>query len=187
MLEYLAWYAVQVHTRHEKQASQILIEKGYEIFRPMYVKRKSHPRVFCEAPLFPGYLFCRVASKVMGKIVTTPGVLRIVSNGNTPARVDESEINRVRQITESDLARTPWRYLPSGCRVRIESGPLSGLEGFLEQDGEGSKLVVSITMLCRSVAAVLESSTIVTPLTGKSMSRVMRDEERLALKLVASI
>lgn len=187
MLEHLAWYAVQVHTRYEKQCETILVDKGYEIFLPTYMKRKLPSQFTCEVPLFPGYLFCRFTANVTGKIVTTPGVLRIVSNGNVPAHVDDSEIARVKQITQSSVAKMPWRYLPAGCRVRIENGPLAGVEGFLEEDSGCSRLVVSISMLCRSVAAVLDPSTILTPLSCKRPGYVTNDERRFAMKLAAGM
>lgn len=179
MLEFLAWYAVQVHTRYEKQCETILMDKGYEVFCPVYAKRKLPGQLTCEVPLFPGYLFCRFRANVVGKIVTTPGVLRIVSNGNRPALVEESEIARVRQITQSLVVKMPWRFLPVGCRVRIENGPLAGVEGFLEQDSDCKRLVVSILMLCRSVAVVLDPSTILTPLVnGQAALQTIRNVSR---------
>ncbi len=152
---------------------------------PTYVIRKKQHRYEyeLEAPFFPGYLFCRVASKSCEKIITTVGVVRIVGFGNTPTRIDDTEIERVKRIAASPIAKTPWRYLPAGCRVRIESGPLEGLEGFLEQDSNGSKLVVSVTMLCRSIAAVLDPLTTIVPLLPKRVECVMKDEERVAMRL----
>ncbi len=49
----------------------------------------------------------------------------------------------------------------SGRRVQVERGPLKGLEGTLLRDQRGSRLVVSIEMLQRSIAAEIDPSAVV--------------------------
>ena len=164
MLQLCEWYALQVRTRGELQTTLCLLDKGYEVFSPTYFERRRNHVREIEKPLFPGYLFCRMTMNSTGKIVTTPGVLRIVGYGKKPAPICETEINKVQRIVTSPVARSPWRYLPTGCPVRIEDGPLAGLEGFLDSTTKDRKIVVTITILQRSVAAVLDDSTMVTPL-----------------------
>jgi transcription antitermination factor NusG len=184
MLEYMAWYAVQVHTRREKQIEVVLLEKGYDVFLPTYVC-KTHSRSEFEAPLFPGYLFCRIVSPHCGKIITTGGVVQILRVGGVPARIDSLEIERIKRIVTSPVVRMPWRYLPAGCRVRIASGPLEGMEGLIENDNNGPKLVVSVNILCRSVAAALDPSTVIVPLFRKTVPLATTDEQRLAQRLAS--
>jgi transcription antitermination factor NusG len=181
MLENLAWYALHVRTRFEQECGKILVEKGYEIFRPTYFVRTGYRSVELEKSLFPGYLLCRMMPDVGGRLVTTPGVLRIVGYGGKAAPIDDAEVAALRRITASSVAKMPWRFVPVGCRVRIDSGPLAGTEGFLESV-DGRKIVVSIMLLQRSVAAVLDSSTIVTPLPSGD-SPLLHGDARLAVAL----
>jgi transcription antitermination factor NusG len=156
------WYALQVRTRQESAVSGLLSHKGYEVFLPVYSsRRRLSDRVkIQETPLFPGYLFCRLALGAgCGLVVTTPGVASIVKFGGQPAALHEDEINAIRTIVRSGLpALTFDLILEPGAKVFIESGPLAGIEGVLLQKKSESQLVVSIPLLRRSLAVVVDLS-----------------------------
>lgn len=164
MFEPQAWYAIQVISRREGEVCALLLDKGYGVFRPTYFRISSRIGRLKEASLFPGYVFCQITSESRGRILTTSGVLRIVSYGGVPACVDEQELGRIRRLVASPVMKSPWRYLPNGLRVRIGNGPLEGLVGIL--DRRSGKLIVSVTILQRSVAAELDLSTQIVPLDG---------------------
>ena len=50
----------------------------------------------------------------------------------------------------------PWPFLQVGRRVTVERGPLAGTEGIVTEIKNEYRLVVSISMLQRSVAAEIE-------------------------------
>lgn len=105
-----------------------------------------------EFPLFPGYIFCRFDVARHLPILKTSGVVSIVSFGKQLISVDEAEIAVIQAIQLSGAEVTPWPYLRVGQRVRIVGGPLYGLEGILRDLHDGHRLVLSVTMLQRSVA-----------------------------------
>jgi transcription antitermination factor NusG len=157
--ENLSWYALQIQSRLGNVASATLRGKGYEQFLPLYrSRRKWSDRIKeLELPLFPGYLFCRfdVSDRLL-PILTTPGVIGIVGAGKTPVPVDDEEIEAVRVILRSGLASQPWPFLHLGSKVYIERGPLTGMEGIVTKADEIYRLVVSISMLQRSVAVEID-------------------------------
>jgi transcription antitermination factor NusG len=137
-------------------------------------KRWSDRYKDLQQPLFCGYVFCRFDVYQRLPIVVTPGVSRIVGVGRTPCPVPESEIDALRVIEESGLNYEPWPFLKAGQRVRIESGPLRSLEGLLVEVKSRRRLVVSVTLLQRSVGAEVDSAD-VTPLEGLQVAyREMR-------------
>ncbi len=150
----LAWFAIQVRPRYEKIVAAVLTNKGYETFLPMYrSRRRWSDRVKeIQAPLFPGYLFSRFDVAKRLPILTTPGILMVVGNGKTPVPVSEEEIAAVRAIVDSEYAARPWPFLPSGHPVEIERGSLAGLRGILVSARKQHRLVVSVSLLQRSVA-----------------------------------
>jgi len=153
------WYALQVRAGMEKIASASLRGKGYEDFLPLYrVERRWSDRVKeVEVPLFPGYLFCRFDPlDRLVPVLTTPGVSRIVSAGRTPIPIAEQEIKDVHRIIQSGLAAEPWPFLNAGCHIAIERGPLAGLDGVLTREADGHRLVVSVSLLQRSVAVQVD-------------------------------
>jgi transcription antitermination factor NusG len=154
----LRWFALQVRPRYEKIVASVLRAKGYEAFLPLTVARRrwSDRTKALEVPLFPGYLFCRLDPLVRLPILLTPGVLSIVGVGKNPVPVEASEIEAVQAIVESGIGVEAWPWLEAGQRVRIEQGPLTGLEGILVDFKNSRRLVVSVTLLQRSVSAEIE-------------------------------
>ena len=154
----LAWFAIQVRQRYERLIATALRNKGYDEFLPSYkCRRRWLDRVKeLELPLFPGYLFCQLDPLHRLPVLTTPGVVLIVGVGKTPVPVEDREIEFIRRIVESHIAAQPWPYLQAGQSVRIEAGPLCGLEGLFLRSKSRHRLVVSVTLLQRSVAVEVD-------------------------------
>jgi transcription antitermination factor NusG len=111
-----------------------------------------------DAALFPGYLFCRLDVNRRLPVLSTCGVERIVSAGGVPQPIEDAEIAAIRTVVESQLATVPWPYLKVGNRVRIEFGPLAGIEGLVVLEKSRERLVLSVHLLQRSVAVEIERS-----------------------------
>ncbi len=153
------WYALKVQSRMAKLASMTLRAKGFEEYLPVYRSRRrwSDRTKELEIPLFPGYLFCRFDPfDRLVPVLTTPGVTGLVSAGKTPIPVPESEIDSVRMLLRSGLEAQPWPYLPVGTKILITNGPLAGVEGIITDANDVERLVVSITLLQRSLAVVID-------------------------------
>jgi len=156
------WYALHVKPRYEKLVSSQLEQKGYETLLPAYVsKRQWSDRVkTLSLPLFPGYLFCRFDINARFPIVVTPGVKTILGVGRTPAPVHEPEITAIRHVMDSGAYAEPCPYLAVGEWVRVESGPLEGLTGIVLRIKGTERLVVSVSLLMRSVAVEMERNSV---------------------------
>ena len=154
------WYALHVRPRFEKNVQMHLEEKGYEVFYPTYsVTRQWSDRVkSLQFPLFPGYVFSRFSVHARLPILVTPGVNQVVGAGKTPIKVDDAELQTIRRVLESGVAAQPWPYLKVGESVRIETGPLEGLLGIVTRIKNSYRLVVSVSLLMRSVSVELDSS-----------------------------
>ena len=170
----LPWFALQVRGRHEKSVAERLHGTGYELLLPLYTCRKpwsDRIREF-EAPLFPGYLFCKFDPYDRLPILKTPGVIQIVGSNHVPMPVDDNEISAVQTLLASGISNQPWPFLEIGDRVRIESGPLRGMEGILISFKGRHRLLISVTLLERSIAAEIDSAYV----TSLSPVRASRSE-----------
>ena len=152
------WFAVHVKTRYEKSTDLALRTKGYETFLPIRRCRRywSDRTKQIDLPLFPGYLFCRVPSTDWLPILKTPGVLQIVGRRGLPVPVVDTEMDAIRTLVNSAVKLELWPYLTVGRPVRILHGPLAGLEGVVIDSKPPQRLVVSLHILKRSVAAEIE-------------------------------
>jgi transcription antitermination factor NusG len=113
-----------------------------------------------ELPLFDGYVFCRLDARFRLPALTIPGVLMFVEVNKTPSPIDDSEIAALKVIASSGCAAAPWPYLEAGQRMRIERGALKDLEGFIVEVKNQWRVIVSVTMLQRSVAVEVDRDSI---------------------------
>jgi transcription antitermination factor NusG len=150
-----AWYAIRVRSNFEHATARFLDSHEYQVFVPTYRERREwSDRVKeIDAPLFSGYVFCRMDIHCRQMVVRAPGFLNIVSAGSEFLPVEESQIEAVRKIVNSPVFRTPWPYLAVGEKVVISRGPLAGVEGILVEKKNEHRLIVSVHLLQRSIAA----------------------------------
>jgi transcription antitermination factor NusG len=154
------WYALRVRSRYEHTVATHLQGRGYESLLPVYKCRRRWSDRFkeIELPLFPGYVFCQFNPLNRLPILLIPGVVHVVGVGKTPVPIDESEIAAIQAAVKSGLPSQPWPFLQVGHRVKIEYGPLCGVEGNLLGFRGHQSLVLSVTLLQRSVAVQVDGS-----------------------------
>jgi transcription antitermination factor NusG len=152
------WFAVRVKPRAEKMVATQVRYKGYDEFLPLYKDRRRWSDRFqwVELPLFPGYVFCRLTSESRLPILTIPGVINFVGIGKAPAAIDDAEIAAIQATTRSGMATEPWPFLSVGQRVRVAEGPLTGMEGLLVEARKRHRIIVSVSLLQRSMAVEIE-------------------------------
>jgi transcription antitermination factor NusG len=153
-----SWYALKVKSQHEKVVASDLRDKALEEFLPLYRAR----RVWCDrvrevdTPLFSGYVFCRFPYENRVTVLRTSGVIRILGFGNKPSPVTDREIDSMRRMVSSGFRVTPWPFLEVGQRVCIDRGALRGLEGILLRTKDPWRVIVSVSLLQRSVAVEID-------------------------------
>jgi len=140
--------------------AEILRNKGYDLFLPTYnAKRRWSDRTkILSLPLFSGYLFCRFDVAHRLPVLQTPGVNSIVGLGRNPQAIDEAEIEAIRTVINSNLGRSPYPRLPVGQLVRVEHGSLEGLVGVVKKYKNEYRLIISVTLLMRSVSVEIDQS-----------------------------
>lgn len=154
------WFALLVKPRHEKAVSAALRSRGYEEFLPLRSVRQKWSDRFkvIEMPLLAGYTFCRFDLRDKVQILRTPGVRKVVGWGIAPVPVEEAEIQALQTVMRAGLPAAPCPYLRTGQAIRLDGGPLGGLSGLLLKTRGSSRLVVSITLLQRSVAVEVDQA-----------------------------
>jgi transcription termination/antitermination protein NusG len=165
------WFAVQVRARWERSTAALLGGKGYQTLLPTYACQLRRNGQESSAPLFPGYVFCRFDGQKRLPILITPGVIALVGRGRIPVPVEPSEISAIQTMISSGLPINPWPYLEVGQKVRIEDHALQGLEGILIAFKGSHRIVVSVSLLRRSVALEIDRA-LVSPIHSNRDSDV---------------
>jgi transcription antitermination factor NusG len=152
------WFALQVHTGREKWIASYLTSLQFE--HVLLLQKESHQwsdrRKSIEYPVFPGYLFCHFAIDARGPILSTPGVLRVVGYGKIPVPVPDEEIASLQMLKAADHPLQRWPFIQPGDLMRIEGGALDGLVGSFVEHCKRCRIVISVTLLQRSVAVEVD-------------------------------
>jgi transcription antitermination factor NusG len=158
------WYAAQVRPKSEQYVRQLLVGKGYEPFVPVCQRRRRwSDRVVSQiVPLVPNYVFFHVTLESLGFVVTTPRVIRIVGAARSPWPIPEHEIEALRRIDAQGLHAQPWPFFREGQVVQIQGGPMSGVRGILLRVKNEHRLIVSVSLLQRSVAVEIDADSVFT-------------------------
>ena len=152
------WFALVVKPRFDKAVAQALGSKGYETLVPVYRKchRYGNRSKHFELPLFPGYVCCRFDVEARLPVMTTPGVIRVLGVRNVPVPLSDVEITSLQIAMKAQLPIQPFPFVTAGQRVRINGGVLAGVEGIVLGLKSELRLVLSITLLQRSVVLEID-------------------------------
>jgi transcriptional antiterminator RfaH len=131
------WFAVHTKPHQEHLAELNLHGLGVETFLPQIKQSKviRRRRETIIGPLFPGYLFARFHLEAHYRAVTyARGVRKVVAFGSTPAEVDEGIIEAIKSRLHDGYVTVPVPTFTPGQLVRIQQGPLQGMEAIFERE-----------------------------------------------------
>jgi transcription antitermination factor NusG len=153
------WFVAYTSANHEKRVTEQLMQRSVDHFLPLYesVRRWKDRRMKLQLPLFPGYVFVRLALCDRLNVLQVPGVARFVGFNGQPSVLPDEEIEALRVSLNSNLCAEPHPYLTLGRRVRIKRGPLQGMEGILVRKKNTLRLVLSIDLIMRSASVEIEA------------------------------
>ncbi len=127
----MAYFVVHTRSGGELLAAAMLeMHLGLAVYLPQVDQRRRGRMAL--APLFPGYLFVESAAQefVRSAVDAQPGVIRVVAVDAQPCEVDASVIEALRgQVAAVNAAGgLPQHPFKPGDRVRLQAGPLEGME-----------------------------------------------------------
>lgn len=154
------WYAAYTRSNHERTAAEQMKRRSIEHFVPTYetVRTWKDRRKRLEMPLFPGYVFVRVAIEERLSVLVVPGIVRLVGFENRPVPVADEEIESLRTIVDRRLRPEPHPFLPVGRKVRIKRGALEGVTGILVRKKGRVRLLISVDLIRQSAAVEVDSA-----------------------------
>ena len=154
------WYAAYTSANHERRVAENFAARSVEHFLPLYasLRRWKDRRVKLELPLFPGYVFVRLALRDRLKALQVPSVVRLVGFKGAPVALAEEEVESLRRTLAEGVRAEPHPFLRVGRRVRITAGPLAGREGILKWWKGNLRVVLSIELIKRSASIEVDAS-----------------------------
>ena len=154
------WHALYVASRQEKNAGRLLVEKGIDAYVPLIktMKQWSDRKKMVEFPLMNGYLFVYIAPTQNEIVLQTKGVVSFVKAEKKIAVVRDEEIARMKQLIELgyhlEAFGTKQQYT-EGQKVKITSGALKNIAGFVVENKEGRFIDVLLESIGQSIRVKL--------------------------------
>jgi transcription antitermination factor NusG len=146
------WRVAHVRSRQEKGLARQLHTSGIPFYLPVAEKRAligGRSRVSF-LPLFPGYVFFRGGEEARRAALASRLVARLIPVSD-PSLLEE-ELRQLRTLQEAGASLIPWESIVEGDAVRVQDGAFRGYSGIVLRETSRLRLLVSITMLSRSVA-----------------------------------
>jgi transcriptional antiterminator RfaH len=146
------WACAQLLANQERLALHLLGLAGYVTYFPrLKVQRRHGPspkRVEVSTGLFPGYAFVAIELQ-WHKAHRTPGVLRLVLDGEHPAHVPASVIEAIRasEVNGYVVLPKPRGEFERGDTVRVIHGALAGHLAVFEGMKPRERVEVLLTLL----------------------------------------
>lgn len=133
------WHAVHAKRHCEEKVDRRLRQQGFGTLLPLIeiVRYYRRRQVTLLEPLFPGYLFVRMAAGAQpgawDAVRWAPGVRSILTDGDGPAPVPDEVIGAIHdRVRDLGFVRPGPAYRP-GQLVRIRHGPFAGLEAVFDR------------------------------------------------------
>jgi transcription antitermination factor NusG len=179
----LPWFVVRVKANTEWKVARGLTGRGLPVFLPVLRRMsKRQRREPIELPLFPGYIFSQFDRNASMPVLTCPGVIHILSIGTVAQPVDPDELFALQSLSRAGCPMEPLPTFTTGQKIRIGSGPLGNVEGIVVRDDGRQRLIVSVSLLHRSVVAEIDREWLEEP--QPSVGIVHWPQSESGLKLV---
>jgi transcription antitermination factor NusG len=151
------WWCLHTKPRQEKATVRDLREHGVAYYLPQVVKEGRTPqgrRIHSVSPLFAGYVFLygdpndRISALRGNRLVH---VLEVVDQAGLVR-----DLRQIHRILESGLTVSSEPMVPVGARVRIVTGPLTGIIGTVIRRGKRDQFVAVVQFLGRGATVDLQ-------------------------------
>jgi len=151
------WWCLHAKPRQEKATGRELHKLGVTFYLPQVLKEDRTPqgrKIRSVIPLFPGYLFLygdhndRIAALRGNRLVN------VLEVSDQPSL--ERDLQQIHTMLSSGLPVEPEPTVPVGSKVRIITGPLTGIEGTVIRRGKRDQFVAVVRFLGRGATVDLE-------------------------------
>jgi transcriptional antiterminator RfaH len=153
----LLWFVAHTRPRREKKLAEYCLKEGIAATLPCYNSAHKYrgKTVVFRKPLFPGYVFLQLDPARRFSVRQNEHVANLldVFDQDTFRRQLEDILLALDQDLEVRLAPG----IGEGTRVRIKSGPLRGVEGWVEHRRGRTQVFLRLDFIGQAAAVNLEA------------------------------
>jgi transcription antitermination factor NusG len=94
-------------------------------------------------------------------VLQSQGVVRLIGSGKQPEPIPDEEIDSLRKLVNNASEFICHPYLKEGMLVEVTNGPLRGVKGRLVREARYARLVLSVSLIQRSVTVEIDVDSVV--------------------------
>jgi transcription antitermination factor NusG len=153
----LEWFVAHVRPRREKKLKRYCEEEGVLVTLPCYqtVHRYRGKTVTFEKPLFPGYVFLQLLAEQRQGVQQNDHVARLLVVHDQELFIQQ--LGDVLKALETELEIQLAPEIGAGSRVKVKSGPLQGIEGWVEARYGMSTVLLRLDFIGQAAAVKLQA------------------------------
>jgi transcription antitermination factor NusG len=154
----LLWYVAHTRPRCEKKLAEFCEREGFSVTLPVYKSVKKYPgkvAVF-EKPLFPNYLFLRLFKHQRKKVYQSDYVANLLDVPDQ--KTFEEQLESILVALETDYEICAMPHITTGKRVKIKSGALRGMEGYVEERQGKLLVLLRLDFIARSAGVKVDAT-----------------------------
>ncbi len=151
------WWCLHTKPRQEKAVARDLRSCGVAYYLPQVVHEDRTPqgrKTRSIIPLFTSYLFLLGDDRERVEALKGNRLANVLEVADQVALTHD--LRQIHQMLLSGLAIRPEPVMPVGARVRIKTGPLTGIEGTVFRRDKRDKFVAVVQFLVRGATVDLE-------------------------------
>lgn len=154
----LAWYVAHTRPRCEKKLADYCQRENFEVILPLYKSVKKYPGkvVTFEKPLFPNYVFLRLNLAQRRNVYQSDYVANLLDVPDQ--KTFEEQLNDILLALETDYEICLMPHITVGKKVKIKSGALRGMEGFVEERQGRVLVVLRLDFIAQSAGVKVDAS-----------------------------
>ncbi len=153
----LAWFVAHTRPRREKKLKEYCEREGVATTLPCYhtMHRYRGKTATFHKPLFPGYLFLQLLPEQKQKIYQSDHVANLLVVHDQALFV--RQLGEILRALETDLEIRLAPHIGEGSRVLIKSGPLRGMEGWVEKRHGPAVVLLRLDFIGQAAAVKLQA------------------------------
>src|SRR5688572_2009268 len=154
----LAWYVAHTRPRCEKKIADFCQREGFHVTLPLFKSLKKYPGkiVTFEKPLFPNYVFLRLLPHQRKKVFQSDYVANLLDVPDQ--QTFEQQLETILAALETDYEITALPHISVGKRVKIKSGALRGMEGYVEERMGKMLVLLRLEFIGQAAAVRVDAS-----------------------------
>ncbi len=150
------WEVIYTKPKREKKLAEYSKRNEIDYYLPLRdsVRKYGNREVKFTKPLFPGYIFIKHSPPQKQKLIISGHIVNFLKVQ------DEKELlNDLQQIYLSRTQGIDLKkhgFLEKGIKVRIISGSLIGLEGFVSNSSNLNEVILKVNILRQAVSVTVD-------------------------------